>query len=103
MPVARRLGATHIGVLFLLALLCLPLVLGAHHHQPDGLGVGRAGCSICAVTADAPALSSPAPPALALALLGVVRSPATAPAAPRRELRPEGARAPPARIAGMLA
>jgi len=95
MQLVRQRGARSVGALFLLALLSLPLALSGHHHQLDDLSVGRTGCAICAVTAHAPVLSSPALPALELPLLGAIAAPpAPAPAA-RVALRTRAPRAPP--------
>jgi len=96
MQFVRQRGVRYVGALLLLALLWLPLVLGGHRHQPTDLDASRTKCAICAVTAHAPAHFAPAPPALALPLLGEVAAPETVPPATRIELLARAPRAPPA-------
>jgi hypothetical protein len=91
----RHYRAHRIGALFLLAVLCHPLALSGHTHQPGELAASRMTCTVCAATAHVPALTPPGLPTATLSLLGA--APALAPAtAPRRvERYTRSPRAPP--------
>lgn len=62
MPGVRHRGARRFGALLLLALLWCPIALSGHRHLDSDLGASRAGCTMCAVTAHAPALGPSALP-----------------------------------------
>jgi len=95
MPAMPHRRARFFGALFLLAVLGQPLALSGHHHHVGGLAASPIGCSICAVSAHAPALSPPAMPALELPLVSAAPVLQTASAPSRTTLSPRAARAPP--------
>jgi hypothetical protein len=96
MQAVRRRRGRRISALFLLAVLCHPLAWSGHRHTASDLGMSPSGCAVCTATAHAPALNPPAPPLLALHLLGSVPTRLETAVAIRAEFPAWSPRGPPA-------
>lgn len=79
------------SVLFLAALLLVPVALSGHTH----VGQSTHPCSICSVTHHAPIVGSPAPPELGHTLVALLVAPGVALAPVRTDLAVHAGRAPP--------
>jgi len=87
------------SILLLAALLLVPVALSGHTH----VGQSTHPCSICAVTHHAPIASSPAPPDVVQALVGVLAAPGSILAPVRTDQAPHAGRAPPAFLLTVVA
>ncbi len=103
MPAIRHRSVRQIGALFLLALLCCPLALSGHRHQPGDLGASRTACAVCATTAHTPALNPPLIPAFALPLWGPTQMPPAVTPPAQVGTYTRAPRAPPASFATLVA